>query len=105
MTCGLINHAHVYAFAGVGLHGIFLSQEKSFNFRLSDKALENRSFLPLLRAAFIGVFVKQTPRPPSSPRGEWLSAEDLGETSRVSWHKVHEIRDGQGAFLGVGTAP
>lgn len=63
MTCGLINHAHIYAFAGVGLHDIFLSQEKRFNSRHSDKALENRSFLPLLRAAFIGVFVQQTPRP------------------------------------------
>lgn len=45
------------------------------------------------------------PGPPSSPQGERLSTEEPGETSRAFWHKVHEIRDGKGAFLSVGMAP
>lgn len=30
LTCGLINHAHMYAFSGVGLHGIFPFSRRVF---------------------------------------------------------------------------
>lgn len=30
LTCGLINHAHIYAFAGVGLYGIFPFSRREF---------------------------------------------------------------------------
>ena len=82
----------------------FLSQEENFSSRLSDKAPLNRAFLPPLRAAFIRVFSNRTRTPFSPPRGgrEPCTPTPLGEASGVSLHKVHEIRDNKGAFLGRG---
>lgn len=64
IPCALINHAHVYASAGVGPQIFFLSQEKNVSSRNSDKAPVNGAFLLPAKGGFQKSVCQMEPESP-----------------------------------------